>query len=115
MIEKYTGRYTEMWSSMAATHSLLISIFCLVLITVDSASSNQTRSQTKVGECDALNGNACGFVTCENGGQCSEDPSTADCFKCNCLPGFSGKVCQNAIILPRMYCLSSLPLDFSFI
>ncbi|CAF0971130.1 unnamed protein product [Adineta ricciae] len=75
-------------------------LFYTLLITFVRASSNRTSSQTKVGECDSLNGNACGFVTCENGGQCNEDPSTADCFKCHCLPGFSGKVCQNAIILP---------------
>lgn len=56
-------------------------------------------------------GNACIFVTCENGGTCDEDPTTIDCFRCRCTPGFTGRVCGTAMIITRR----DLTLSLTFI
>jgi len=49
--------------------------------------------------------NACNFVTCENGGRCIEDPTTVDCFKCQCAAGYTGRICDTPIAIIRMHLL----------
>ncbi|CAF5122927.1 unnamed protein product, partial [Rotaria magnacalcarata] len=44
----------------------------------------------------------CDFIECENGGSCMKDSTTTDCFKCICVAGFTGKICETTItILPN--------------
>ncbi|UJR28907.1 hypothetical protein I4U23_010125 [Adineta vaga] len=79
---------------MKIFYSLFIaSCWFLFIIKNVHASSHRIIGETKANECANPNANACLFVTCENGGQCIEDPTTPDCFKCHCLPGFIGKIC----------------------
>ncbi|CAF5027305.1 unnamed protein product [Rotaria sp. Silwood1] len=57
--------------------------------------------QTGANQCPNPNNNACAFVDCENSGKCIEDPTTIDCFKCQCTPGYTGRICETQIpILP---------------
>lgn len=69
--------------------------------------SNSNGKKTACERCTpslCLVGNACLFITCENGGHCMEDPTTADCFKCQCLPGFTGRICDAAVDAVCTYC-----------
>jgi hypothetical protein len=52
-------------------------------------------------------GNACLFVQCD-AGECIEDKTTADCFKCRCPPGLTGKLCETVFIILRIIFLSFL-------
>ncbi|CAF3926824.1 unnamed protein product, partial [Rotaria sp. Silwood1] len=47
--------------------------------------------------------NACAFVYCKNSGKCIEDPTTIDCFKCQCTPGYTGRICETQIPILRIY------------
>ena len=47
--------------------------------------------------------NMCNFITCENDGQCVQDLTTIDCFKCQCKPGYTGKTCETTGGTLRMY------------
>ncbi len=108
---------------MMTFRSLVISIFSLILLlTKVDASPHRSVRQTAVEQCPNPNGNntstknnfliiiscflflanACNFVTCENGGRCIEDPTTVDCFKCQCATGYTGRICDTPIAIIRM-------------
>ncbi|CAF0732018.1 unnamed protein product [Adineta steineri] len=67
-----------------------------MLINVNASICPSVR-QTKANECSNPNGNTCLFIVCENGGQCIDDPTTADCFKCQCSSGYTGKMCDTPL------------------
>jgi Notch-like protein len=79
---------------------LSISMILIILLSTKiDASRYRSIRQTKVDLCPNPNGNACIFIECENGGECQEDPTTVECFKCQCSPGFTGKVCQTPVVI----------------
>ncbi|CAF1156729.1 unnamed protein product [Rotaria magnacalcarata] len=41
----------------------------------------------------------CDYVQCTNG-RCVEDKNSVDCYKCQCAPGFTGKLCDSSILTP---------------
>lgn len=45
--------------------------------------------------------NACLFAFCDNGGTCIEDSTTADCHRCQCPPGYTGKICESLAVITR--------------
>ena len=38
----------------------------------------------------------CDYIRCQNNGTC-ERSTSEECYKCNCAPGFSGKICLDII------------------
>ncbi|UJR28908.1 hypothetical protein I4U23_010126 [Adineta vaga] len=80
--------------------ALYISIlFSTLSVTYVHTLKHRLVPETKVDECANPIGNACSFVTCENGGRCTEDPTTPDCFKCHCSSGFTGRICDTPIVI----------------
>ena len=58
-------------------------------------------------------GNTCLFIVCENGGNCIEDSTTIDCFRCQCLAGFAGKVCDTQLVITRKHLKLASPSSLS--
>ena len=60
-------------------------------------------------------GNSCSFISCENNGLCFEDSTTIDCFRCQCAPGYTGKICDTPMPVIRMHRFFLLvPANFCF-
>ncbi|CAF3532718.1 unnamed protein product [Rotaria sp. Silwood1] len=75
-------------------HSLCISIiFVILLSTCIDALKHRSVRQTGANQCPNPNNNACAFVYCKNSGKCIEDPTTINCFKCQCTPGYTDNAC----------------------
>lgn len=80
---------------------LIISIFCLILLLTNADASHYRSYRRKRADCPSA-GVMCLFITCLNGGQCVDDTSTTDCFRCNCVGGYTGKTCETATpVLPN--------------
>jgi hypothetical protein len=78
-----------------------ISIVLLIFLLnqIDASRYRSLRQKRDVCPDDTVD--MCLFVICENGAQCQQDLNTADCYKCMCPAGFTGKVCETPIaILP---------------
>jgi hypothetical protein len=85
---------------MVHFRSWVISLFPLILLLTNiEALRYRSLRHKRAGQCIDTNINACSFVTCENGGTCSQDLTTADCFTCQCTPGYAGKVCDTPIVI----------------
>ncbi|CAF3411896.1 unnamed protein product [Rotaria sp. Silwood1] len=86
---------------MIALQLLNMSIVLIVLsiIHVD-ASSHRSVRQTTTNRCPVPSDIVvCDYVQCANG-RCVEDRNSPDCFQCQCYPGYTGRLCDEAVVIP---------------
>ncbi|CAF4489200.1 unnamed protein product [Rotaria socialis] len=77
-------------------------IFLILLFKTTDAFQNETDRQIQIDQCLSPAVDICDFIKCENGGNCMKDLTTTDCYKCICVPGFTGNICDTTItILPN--------------
>ncbi|CAF2719146.1 unnamed protein product [Rotaria sp. Silwood2] len=76
----------------------------MLLLKKADASHYRSVRQIGINKCPNPNSNACLFVICENSGKCFEDPTTIDCFKCQCTPDFTGKTCETPLPISPIEC-----------
>ncbi|CAF3898924.1 unnamed protein product [Rotaria sp. Silwood2] len=76
----------------------------MLLLKKADASHYRSVRQIGINKCPNPNNNACLFVICENSGKCFEDPTTIDCFKCQCTPDFTGKTCETPLPISPIEC-----------
>ncbi|CAM4740053.1 unnamed protein product [Rotaria magnacalcarata] len=80
----------------------MFTIIVLSLSTRADAFKHRSDRQIQIDQCLNPDVDICDFIECENGGSCMKDSTTTDCFKCICVAGFTGKICETTItILPN--------------
>ena len=66
--------------------------------------SNLCRGSMMYQRCDwFLSDNACLFAFCDNGGTCMEDSTTAECYRCQCPAGYTGRLCESLVVISRKW------------
>ncbi|CAF4375540.1 unnamed protein product, partial [Rotaria socialis] len=85
---------------MIAFQFSTISIILIVVsfLHIDASIHRYIRQVTAT-QCQYPNIVMCDYVQCTNG-RCVEDKNSVDCYKCQCAPGFTGKLCDSPIVTP---------------
>jgi hypothetical protein len=83
--------------TMMTSQWLSVSMMLIVLSLVHIAASSR---HTKTDQCPQPTINFCDYVVCENSGNCVENKTSSQCFECQCLPGFTGQLCETSIVTP---------------
>ena len=60
-----------------------------------------------------LQGNACLFGFCDNGGTCVEDANILECYRCQCPPNYTGRICDSIVAIIRTIYIDLLDFFYS--